>query len=123
MHQDLCHILSLPIPFFFLATNVRPGGADGAAGRGGGGGGEQRNLGLGVRGGAGAGEDAALAGVRGMAGAVPDRRRESSGQGEAARCAAARRPRAGWLAVRSAVVGGGGSAGDAEALAGGREGS
>jgi hypothetical protein len=60
---------------------------------------------VGGGGGVGAGEDAALAGVRGMVGAVPDRQRESSGQGGAARCAAARRPRAGWLAVRSVVVG------------------
>jgi hypothetical protein len=41
---------------------VRPGAADGAAGRGGDGEGEQRNLGWGR---SGAGEDAALAGVRG----------------------------------------------------------
>jgi hypothetical protein len=42
-----------------------------------------------------------------MVGAVPDRQRESSGQGGAAKCAAARRPRAGWSAVRPAVVDGG----------------
>jgi hypothetical protein len=54
---------------------------------------------------AGTEEDAGLAGVRGMVEAVPSRRRESTGQGGAARCAAAHRPRAGWLAVRPTVVG------------------
>jgi hypothetical protein len=87
--------------------SLRPGAADGAAGCGGGGRGEQRNLGWGVEGCADAEEDAALAEVRGMVGAVPNWRRESSGQGGAARGATARRPRAGWLAVWPVVVGGG----------------
>jgi hypothetical protein len=47
-----------------------------------------------------------LAEVRGMARAVKNWRRRSLGQGGMVRCAVARRPWAGWMAVRPAVAGG-----------------
>jgi hypothetical protein len=50
-----------------------------------------------------------LVGVRGIARAARDWRRRSLGQGRAARCPEARRPRAGWIAVRP-VMGDGGVA-------------
>jgi hypothetical protein len=44
-----------------------------------------------------------LVGVRGIVGAAPDWRRRGLGQGRAVRCTEARRPRAGWIAVRPAM--------------------